>query len=68
MKNKLWLILLLSFTSGELFACPSCLGTNPNDKYYLWVIGAFILLLHIPMYFMFKMFIKLKDINNKIEE
>lgn len=58
---------MLTFTSGELLACPGCMGTNPNDKYYLWVIGAFILLIYIPMFYMWKTFIKHKDVN-KIEK
>lgn len=48
-------------------ACPMCVGDNPNDKYYLWVIGVFVLLIYIPMFYLFKTLMKHKDIN-KIEK
>ncbi|MGZ3807426.1 MAG: hypothetical protein ACXVCE_05020 [Bacteriovorax sp.] len=65
MSKKLVSILFLSMTiSGELLACPMCSGQDPKDKYYLYVIGVFILLIYIPMFYMFKTFIKLRNINN----
>jgi len=48
-------------------ACPMCVGDNPNDKYYLWVIGGFVLLIYIPMFYLFKTLMKHNDIN-KIEK
>lgn len=47
-------------------ACPMCIGDGPNDKYYLWVIGIFILLIYFPMFYLFKTFMKYKDVN-KVE-
>lgn len=69
MKNKIHALVLMTFiTSGELYACPMCAGQNPNDKYYLYVVGVFILLIYIPMFYMFKTFIKFKNINNNEEQ
>lgn len=66
MTKKLVSILFLSMiTSGELLACPMCSGQNPKDKYYLYVIGVFILLIYFPMFYMFKTFIKLRNVNNQ---
>lgn len=62
--KKFTLLSFLTIFSGELMACPSCIGSGPNDHYYLWVIGAFILLIYIPMFYLFKTFIKHKDVNN----
>lgn len=65
MFKKISLIYSLSLiTAGQALACPSCMGNNPNDKYYLWVIGAFVLLIYFPMFYLFKTFMKFKNINN----
>lgn len=50
--------------SGELMACPMCSGQDPRDKYYIYIIGTFILLIYFPMFYLFKTFIKFKNINN----
>lgn len=55
---------LLLTLSGNALACPMCMGSNPNDKYFLWVIGAFILAIYFPMFYLFKTFIKFKNVNN----
>ena len=64
MKNFLKLFaFLLTIHSGQALACPTCIGSGPNDHYYLWVIGVFILLIYFPMFYLFKTFFKYKDIN-----
>ena len=55
---------LTLITSGQALACPMCVGTNPNDKYYLYVIGVFVIAIYYPMYYLFKTFKKFKDVNN----
>lgn len=67
MIKKIWLTIFLMILSDKLMACPMCVGDNPNDKYYLWVIGVFVLLIYIPMFYLFKTLMKHKDIN-KIEK
>ena len=67
MTKKLTAILFLSFiTSGNLFACPMCAGQDPRDKYYIYVIGIFILLIYFPMFYLFKTVMKYKNINNQL--
>ncbi|MDO9181614.1 MAG: hypothetical protein Q7U04_04360 [Bacteriovorax sp.] len=67
MSKKIATILFLSFiASGELLACPMCAGQDPRDKYYIYVIGAFILLIYFPMFYLFKTFMKYKNINNQL--
>jgi phosphotransferase system glucose/maltose/N-acetylglucosamine-specific IIC component len=50
--------------SSELMACPMCSGQDPKDKNYIYVVGAFILLIYFPMFYLFKTFMKYKNINN----
>lgn len=57
-------ITTILFQSSNALACPTCIGSNENDKYYLWVIGAFILIIYFPMFYLFKTFFKWKSINN----
>jgi len=64
MKKYLPLFILLLITSGEALACPMCMGNNPNDKYYLWVVGVFVLAIYFPMFYLFKTFSKFKNVNN----
>lgn len=65
MLKKLPILFIFSLiTMGQAFACPTCMGDSPNDKYYLWVIAAFILVIYFPMFYLFKTFIKFKNINN----
>ncbi len=65
MNKKLLSSLVLGLiTSGELMACPMCSGQDPRDKYYIYVVGAFILLIYFPMFYLFKTFMKYKNINN----
>lgn len=59
--------LLLTLASSKVFACTMCSGQNASDKYYLYVIGLFTLLIYIPLFYMFKTFIKYKNINNSAE-
>ncbi len=62
-KKFIAIFILLTVTSSELMACPMCVGGGANDKYYLWVIGIFILLIYFPMFYLFKTFMKYKDVN-----
>lgn len=55
--------LLLTIFSSNVFACTMCTGQNSNDKYYVYVIIAFTLLIYVPLLYMFKTFIKYKNIN-----
>ena len=49
---------------GELQACPMCSGQDPRDKNYIYVIGGFILLIYVPMFYLYRTIAKLKNINN----
>jgi len=65
MNKKIVSFIFLSLTtSGELMACPMCSGQDPRDTYYIYIVGAFILLIYFPMFYLFKTFIKFKNINN----
>lgn len=65
MKRKfLFIATFILITSGQAIACPMCMGNSPNDKYYLWVVGIFILIIYFPMFYLFKTFAKFKNINN----
>ena len=65
MKRRLTLIFITMLTiSGNALACPMCIGNNQNDKYYLWIIGIFILVIYFPMFYLFKTFMKFKNVNN----
>lgn len=63
-KRILFYLFFGLISSGELMACPMCSGQDPRDKYYIYVVGAFILLIYFPMFYLFKVFIKHKNINN----
>ncbi len=66
MNKKLVSILTITlFTSGNVLACPMCSGQDPRDKYYIYIVGVFILLIYFPMFYMFKTFLKYKNINNQ---
>lgn len=70
MNKKLISRLTFSFalaliTSSEVFACPMCSGQDPRDKYYIYVVAVFILLIYFPMFYMFKTFFKLRNVNNQ---
>ncbi|MDD4973091.1 MAG: hypothetical protein PHY93_02005 [Bacteriovorax sp.] len=67
MTKKLISIFFLSFVaSGELLACPMCSGQDPRDKYYIYVVGVFILLIYFPMFYLFKTSMKHKNVNNQL--
>lgn len=69
MNKKLASVLFFSLiTSGELMACPICMGQDTKDKYYLYIIAIFTLLIYFPMFYMFKTFLKFKNINNQTKE
>jgi hypothetical protein len=50
---------------GQAHACPMCMGNNPNDKYFYYVIVTFILFATGVIIFVLKTALKYKDINNK---
>ncbi|MBC7428318.1 MAG: hypothetical protein H7336_06885 [Bacteriovorax sp.] len=65
MLKKLSLILSLSLIcTGQVMACAGCMGNNPNDRFYLWIVGIFVLIIYFPMFYLFKTFKKYKNINN----
>lgn len=67
MLKKLISLFFLSFlVSGELLACPMCSGQDPRDKYYIYIIGVFILAIYIPMFYLLKTVLKYKNINNQL--
>lgn len=49
-------------------ACPYCAGslTNPKDQYLVYILGVFVLLTYIPMYFLYRMIKKNKNLNEQI--
>ncbi|MBP9681464.1 MAG: hypothetical protein KBD76_08665 [Bacteriovorax sp.] len=66
MNKKLLSVFILTLIhSGGLMACPMCSGQDPRDKYYIYIVGVFILLIYFPMFYMFKTFFKLRNINNQ---
>lgn len=67
MKKISLLLAIILITSGQAYACPMCMGDGPNDKYYLYVIGAFIIAIYFPMFYLFKTFIKFKNVNNNTD-
>lgn len=54
------LLILLTILAGQvLVACPNCAGSeNAQDKYTVYVLSAFIILIYIPFYLLFKMAFK----------
>ena len=65
MKKKLAIITsFFLIQSGNALACPTCVSSDPKDKYYIYVVSIFVLLIYIPMFYMFKTFIKHKNVNN----
>lgn len=67
MKKILPVLFLTLITSGELMACPMCAGQDPRDKYYIYIVGVFILLIYFPMFYLAKTFFKLRNINNQTQ-
>jgi len=64
--NK-YLLLFFIFIQQDLLACPTCLGLNPNDKYFTYVILFFIALATCVILFLLRTCFKYKDINKVIE-
>lgn len=54
-------------TSGQLLACPMCSGQDPRDKNYIYIVGIFILLIYVPMFYLYKTVMKYKNINNNLK-
>lgn len=69
MQKKILIAFMLTLiTSGELMACPMCSGQDPRDKFYVYIIGVFILLIYIPMFYLYKTVMKHKNVNNQISK
>lgn len=70
MKNFTLFILTSFFLAVPQWAlaCPACAGslTNPKDRYLVYILGVFVLLTYIPMYFLYRMIKKNKDLNEQI--
>lgn len=61
--NK-FIISLTLLVSDFLLACPNCAGAdNAKDKYTVFVLGIFILLIYIPFYILFRMASKMDPKN-----
>lgn len=61
------LFTLIFLVPSLVFACPGCVGTGKGaaqDK-TVYILGVFILFTYIPLYYLFKMIHKYKDINGK---
>lgn len=65
-KKVLSIFFFSFFIMGELMACPMCTGQDPRDKYYIYIIGIFVLLIYVPMFYLFKTAMKHKNVNNHL--
>lgn len=63
MKIPTLLILSLLTLCHAAYACPGCVGSNPQDKYLVYILGAFILLTYIPFFFLFRLIKKNQSLN-----
>lgn len=63
-------LLLFLFFSDVVFACPGCAGSmeNSKDNYVVLILAIFILLTYIPFYFLYRMIIKNRHINQRPHE
>lgn len=62
---KKLVVILLSSLPSLIYACPGCMGAvkgGADDK-TVYILGFFILFTYIPLYYLFKMIIKYKNIN-----
>ena len=66
LKNLTYIIswLFSFFISLNVWACPLCVGQDSRDKNYIYIISIFIVLIYIPMFWLYKTFMKYKNINN----
>jgi len=67
-KKILTALLFTIISSSQLMACPTCSGQDPRDKYYIYIVGIFILLIYVPMFYLYKTVIKYKNINNNLNQ
>lgn len=51
----------MTIMAGQiLLACPNCAGSeNASDKYTVYILGIFVLLIYIPFYLLFKLAFKM---------
>ena len=63
-------ILLLTFFSSDIYACPGCAGSmdNPKDAYTVYILMAFLGLTYIPFSIIYRTIIKNRNLNNKLNE
>ena len=68
--KKIVFAAFITLYSGLALACPGCVGSNPQDKYLVYILGGFVLLTYIPFYFLFRMIAKNKNahIQHSVEE
>lgn len=53
---KQLIVIITIFIGKLLLACPNCAGSdNAKDKYTVYILAVFILLIYIPFYILFKM-------------
>lgn len=59
--------LLLIFTDVAM-ACPGCIGSNPRDQYLVYILGVFILLTYIPIFYLFRIIKKHRHFREDMNE
>ena len=59
------ILYFITVFAGEALACPACAGSlqNPKDKYLVYSLIVFIVLIYIPFYLLYRTIIKNKDLN-----
>lgn len=60
---RIFFTLMFFLIIDTAMACPGCIGSNPKDKYLVYILGAFILLTYFPLFYLFKMIKKHKNLN-----
>jgi phosphotransferase system glucose/maltose/N-acetylglucosamine-specific IIC component len=60
-------LIVFSFINTA-WACPGCIGSNPKDQYLVYILGAFILLTYFPLFYLFKLIKKHKNLNALVTE
>ena len=61
---KLFLNLYVTLFMGQAYACPLCMGQDPKDKYYLYVLGTFVIIVTLVILYVLKVCHSYKNINN----
>lgn len=60
------LTIIFSAIFNITLACPGCAGSmnNPKDGMLVWILCAFIVLIYIPFYILYRTIIKNRHLNN----